>query len=151
MKNKNFTIKLGIVLLFTTALIVNQSCKKSASTPPPSKMQLLTGNVWIYDSIYNNWGQPNQTVIYARTSVSNIVDYSQNKVKFYTDGTFNEILPNGYLRQMPDTWTMNSDSTILFTSGGGYTNSAKVVSLSSIKFVWVDTAHNVRGVNIPKY
>ena len=144
--------QIKIVLFFVTIFIIVQACKKNDSAPPPpSKMELLTANVWIYDSIYRNWGQANQILIYARDSSFNIVDYSQNKIKFYTDGTFNEILPNGYLRPTPDTWKMNSDSTVLLTSGGGYTNSAKIISLSSTKFVWVDTVNNVKGVNIPKY
>jgi len=138
--------------LFLTVVLI--ACKKDVTntpTPPPSKMQLLTTNVWIYDSVYINWGQPDQTLSYARTSSSNITDLSQNRIKYYTDGTFNEILPNGDLRQGPDTWSMNTDSTILLTSGGGFTNSAKIISLTPTKFVWVDTVSNNRGVNIPKY
>ncbi|HET7117213.1 MAG TPA: hypothetical protein VFI29_12020 [Hanamia sp.] len=144
------TTNLKAALFLTVVLI---ACKKDVTNPPvpPSKMQLLTTNVWIYDSVYINWGLPDQTLSYSRTGSSNITDLSQNRIKYYTDGTFNEILPNGDLRQSPDVWSMNTDSSVLLTSGGGFTNSVKIISLTPTKFVWVDIVTNNRGVNIPKY
>jgi hypothetical protein len=149
------TTKFKLRLLLTIVITFTFACKKESSNPPqtiPSKMELLTANVWIYDSAYSNWGQPNQKVIYVRNSQSNQVDVSQNRIKFYRDGTFNEILAaTGTLREGPDFWSMNSDSTVLNTDGGGYSNSSKIISLTSTKFVWIDLSNNTRGVNIPKY
>jgi hypothetical protein len=144
-----FKLRLLLTVIFVSAF----ACKKDSSNPPPatSKMGLLTANVWVYDSSYSNWGLPGQTVSFARNGQANIIDLSQDRVKFYTDGTFNEILPTGALRQGPDTWSMNSDSTVLLTNGGGYSNSAKIISLTSTKFVWLDTVNNTRGVTVPRY
>lgn len=134
-------------------IILLASCKKenTTATPPQSKLGMLTANVWIYDSIYNNWGTPSQSVVFARTSLSNSQDWSKDRVKFYIDGTFNEILTTGALRLGPDSWTMNNDSTILNTTGGGYSNSAQILSLTGTKLIWFDNTNKVRGVQVPKY
>jgi hypothetical protein len=146
--------KFRLTALLATIMILMLSCKKDSSNPTPipapSKMETLTANVWIYDSVYINWGQANQTVTYARNSTNNLRDYSLDRVKFYSDGTFNEILETGNLRQGLDTWTMNSDSTLISTTGGGYTNIGKIIVLTSSKYISIDTVTNVRIVNIPK-
>ena len=134
-------------------IVLLASCKKETTTetPPQSKLSMLTANVWIYDSVYNNWGTPSQSVVFASTSLSNSQDWSKDRVKFYIDGTFNEILTTGALRVGPDLWTMNNDSTILNTTGGGYSNSAQILSLTSTKMIWFDNTNKVRGVQVPKY
>jgi hypothetical protein len=147
------TTKFNLRLLLAIVITSLFACKKESSNPPkPYITELLTANVWIYDSLYSNWGQPDQKVIFVRNGKSNLVDLSQDRIKFYQDGTFNEILAaTGTLREGPDFWSMNSDSTVLNTSGGGFTNSSKIISLTSTKFVWIDLSNNRRGVNIPKY
>ena len=149
------TTKFNLRLLLALAIVITSlfACKKESPNPPqPSIMELMTANVWIYDSAYSNWGMPDQKVIFARNSKTNLVDVSQDRIKFYQDGTFNEILAaTRTLREGPDYWTMNSDSTILNTTGGGYSNSVKIMTLTKTKFAWVDLSNNTRGVNIPKY
>ena len=149
------TTKFNLRLLLIIVITFTFACKKETPNSPepiPSTMELLTANVWIYDSAYSNWGQPDQKVIFVRNGKSNLVDVSRDRIKFYIDGTFNEILAaTGTLREGPDYWTMNSDSTILNTTGGGYSNSSKIISLTREKFVWIDLSNNTRGVNIPKY
>jgi hypothetical protein len=90
-----------------------------------SKLDLLTANVFIYDT-----------------------DWSDERLKLYVDGTFDEILPTGFWRS--GTWPMNSDSTVLSISGARYSNTANVESLTQDHFIWVDTLHNQRGVQTPK-
>jgi hypothetical protein len=111
MKMRNY-FSFVLVILFLAHLT---SCTKETTgvDSANSRMALLTSNVWIYDSIYNNWGLPTQQVIFVLNGQSNIQDWSSDRVKFYRDGTFNEILASGNLRQGPDIWTMNSDSTEL--------------------------------------
>lgn len=128
------------------------SCKKDSTSPTPvskpSKLDLLTANVFIYDSVYTNWGLQNQTVVYVMNGSSNAQDWSDERLKLYVDGTFDEILPTGIWRS--GTWSMNSDSTVLSTSGAGYSNTANVESLTQDHFIWVDPVHNQRGVQTPK-
>jgi hypothetical protein len=157
LKTKIMTIQscLKRLSIFTLLIVLFASCDKeetvTSEPPPASKMRMLTANVWIYDSVYTNWGTASQAVVFASSATSNVQDWSKSRVKFYIDGTFNEILTTGALRQGPDYWTMNSDSTILNTSGGGYSNSAQILSLSSTKMVWYDAPNKMRGVQIPKY
>ncbi len=150
------TVKSSIkeIALIFSLLIFLSSCEKDPVTtpaPPSSKLALLTANVWIYDSVYTNWGSAGQAIVFARNSPSNSQDWSKDRVKFYIDGTFNEILTTGALRQGPDMWTMNNDSTTLSTTGGGFSNSVDMISLTSTKLVWIDNANKMRGVQIPKY
>lgn len=143
------------VSIFASFILLFSSCTKNdvvtSEAPPVSKLRMLTANVWIYDSVYTNWGTASQAVVFASSAASNVQDWSKSRVKFYIDGTFNEILTSGALRQSPDYWTMNSDSTVLNTNGGGYSNSAQILSLTSTKMVWFDAANKMRGVQIPKY
>ncbi len=140
----------GLLMILLVALV---SCEKNnvapeAQTIVPSKMDLLTRHVFIYDSVINNWGLPNQSIAYARTGSNNPSNWSNERLKFYRDGTFDEILTTGIWRQ--GSWSMNTDSTTLFTSGAGYSNNVIIVTLSSTKLVWLDNANKVRGVQIPK-
>ena len=145
--------KSHLLFSFLLATILFMACSKDNTSPAAkdSKMSLLTTNVWIYDSVYANWGYPNQTLVYVLNGKSNSQDYSGDRLKFYTDGPFKEIFSLGVLRQGVDTWYMNADSTILNTSGGGYTNSVIIESISKTKLVWLDNANKARGVQIPKY
>lgn len=144
-------------LLFLFLLIaVCSSCNKETTNTPEttttvSKLSMLTANMWIYDSVYTNWGAANQAVSFARNGSSNTQDWSKERLKFYRDGTFDEILTTGVVRQGINTWTMNSDSTILNTTGGGYSNTVQVLTLTSAKLVWLDNANKTRGVQVPKY
>lgn len=127
------------------------SCKKDApvDAPATSKLELMTRNVFIYDSVINNWGLPNQTTVYVRNGTNNSANWSNERLKFYKDGTFDEILLNGTWRQ--GNWSMNSDSTILNTSGAGYSNSnVSIITLTATKLVWYDNVNKSRGVQIPK-
>lgn len=143
------------ILTFIYITILLGSCTKDETktneVAPQSKLRLLTANVWNYDSVYINWGTPSQSVVFASNSLSNSQNWSKSRVKFYIDGTFNEILTTGILRQGTDLWSMNSDSTILYTSGGGYSNTGQIITLTSTKLVVIDNINKVRGVQVPKY
>ncbi len=129
------------------------NCKKDTPTTTTvqvaTKLDLMTKNVFIYDSVINNWGLTNQSVSYARIGTNNLTNWSNERLKFYRDGTFDEIMTNGNWRQ--GNWSMSSDSTTLITSGSGYSNSVTIVTLTTDKLVWLDNINKVRGVQIPKY
>jgi len=141
-----------IVTIFSFAVFFVVSCNKDSTpattTQAVSKMDLLTNNMFIYDSVYNNWGLSTQTVVYARGAASNAQNWTNERVKLYRDGTFDEIQTTGTWRQ--GNWAMNSDTTVFTTSGQGYSNSVQVVTLTDTRFVWIDAANKVRGVQIPK-
>ncbi len=147
--NKKFPLPGFLIIL----LVAFCSCEKNDLAPEtqikvPSKMDLLTIHVFIYDSVITNWGLPNQTISYARTGSNNPSNWSNERLKFYRDGTFDEILTTGTWRQ--GSWSMNTDSTTLFTTGAGYSNNVTIATLTSTKLVWLDNANKVRGVQIPK-
>ncbi len=147
-KRQIFNLSLALLSSFYIC-----SCSKdnAVTSPNNSRLSLLTTNVWIYDSVYANWGLSNQTLIFVRNGNGNTQDFSGDRLKFYIDGTFNEILAPGVLRPGLDTWTMNTDSSILNTTGGGYSNAVVIESLTKNKLVWIDAANKARGVQIPKY
>ncbi len=148
MKNN---LRFSILSLPVVVIIAFASCQKDTTpvdAPAASKLELMTRNVFIYDSLFNNWGLPNQTTVYVRNGTNNSANWSNERVKFYRDGTFDEILVNGTWRQ--GNWSMNSDSTILTTSGAGYSNTATILTLTSAKLVWYDNINKSRGVQIPK-
>lgn len=146
-------MKIVHTFIAVAALAFIISCKKDNETNPTptptqeSKLSLITKHVFIYDSIYNNWGLSNQTVTYSRTGGGS-GGWSNERVKFYMDGTFDEITTNGLWRQ--GTWSMNSDSSILNTAGGGFSNSVKIETLTADKLVWRDDPTHTRAVQISK-
>ncbi|MDE3144686.1 MAG: hypothetical protein KGL19_11065 [Bacteroidota bacterium] len=109
---------------------------------------MLTANIYIYDSVYTNWGLSNQTLVYALSGTSNLQDYSLDKVQFYKDGTFDEVRPNGIL--FHGTWSMNVDSSQLITASPGFSGTAVIDTLTMTKLVWRDLNTHNRGVQIPK-
>lgn len=144
-----------VFVILSTLATLYSSCKKQEIGTPVtatvSRLTALTANVWIYDSVYTNWGLPSQAVVFVRNVPSNAQDWSKERLKFYRDGSFDEILTTGAVRQGVNTWTMNSDSTILNTSGGGYANTVQVLTLTSTQLVWLDNTNKTRGVQVPKY
>lgn len=147
MKNFPASKLLMYLLLLITTL---QACKKEKTDQPQvqpiSKLESLTTNVFIYDSVITNWNQPTVTIQYVRNRPGNLQNWSNARVKFYRDGTFDEILTTGIWRQ--GNWSMNADSSILLTSGAGYSNSAKIEFLSTEKLTWVDGS--LRGAMVAK-
>lgn len=147
MKNFPASQLLMYLLLLITTL---QACKKEKNDQPQvqpiSKLESLTTHVFIYDSVITNWNQPTVTIQYVRNRPGNLQNWSNARVKFYRDGTFDEILTTGIWRQ--GNWSMNADSSILLTSGAGYSNSAKIEFLSTEKLTWVDGS--LRGAMVAK-
>jgi hypothetical protein len=142
----------GLVILFSINIwYAACSDKNAANNSNNAVMNLLTAHVWVYDSVYTNWGLPNQSISFARTLNTNKQDYSGDRLKFYADGTFNEIISTGVLRQDLDKWTMSKDSILLYTTGGGYSNYVIIETLNRNRLVWFDPANKARGVQIPKY
>lgn len=151
LNNQNTIMNTGTIrnltaFLFFVSSLTLFGCQKNDTTPPQanptSKRGMLTSYVYIYDSVYSNWGTAQQSLIYAKNATVNVQDWSKARVKFYLDGTFDEILTTGIWRQ--GNWSFNSDSTILNTSGGGYSNSAKIELLDETKLIW--TSAGLRGV-----
>ena len=136
-------------------MLIFSSCQKETTAADtsklPSTLALLTDHTWRYDSLYNNYGQSNQVLIYVYGGPSNLQDWSKEHVKFYQDGSFDNILSNGTLRTGPNTWSMNHDSTLLYTTGGGYTNTAQIIKLTSNKLIWFDPVAKSYGIEVPKY
>ena len=136
--------------VFGSICILLASCTKKEDTittkSVKSKMELLTTYMFIYDSVINNWGTSSQTLIYARLSSNNSANWSNSRLKFYRDGSFDEILTTGVWRQ--GSWSMNTDSTILYTNGGGFSNTATLQTLIDEKMVWI--SGTLRGVQIAK-
>ena len=117
------------------------------SSPKLSKLEMITANVYVYDSIFNNWGLANQTLVYALNSPTKTLNYDGDRVKFYKEGTFDEVLHTGILSQ--GTWSMNADSSILYTKSLGFIDTAIIETLSTTKFIW-KTSSLERGVQIAK-
>ena len=87
----------------TLFVFITTSCTKTVDSQStslkPSKLNYITANVYIYDSIYNNWGTSSQNVVYVMNGLNNTQNWSNERLKFYIDGTFDEILTTGIWRQ----------------------------------------------------
>jgi len=142
------------VLAFITLFVfITTSCTKTvepqSTSLKPSKLNYITANVYIYDSVYNNWGTSSQNVVYVLNGLNNTQNWSNERLKFYIDGTFDEILTTGIWRQ--GNWSMNSDSTILYTTGSGFSNTAQIVNLNADTLTWIDNVNKAKGVQIAKH
>ena len=137
----------------TLFVFITTSCTKTVDSQStslkPSKLNYITANVYIYDSIYNNWGTSSQNVVYVMNGLNNTQNWSNERLKFYIDGTFDEILTTGIWRQ--GNWSMNSDSTILYTTGSGFSNTAQIVNLNADTLTWIDNVNKTKGVQIAKH
>ena len=137
----------------TLFVFITTSCTKTVDSQStslkPSKLNYITANVYIYDSIYNNWGTSSQNVVYVMNGLNNTQNWSNERLKFYIDGTFDEILTTGIWRQ--GNWSMNSVSTILYTTGSGFSNTAQRVNLNADTLTWIDNVNKTKGVQIAKH
>jgi hypothetical protein len=85
---------------------------------------------------------------YKRGRSSNIIDYTPNRVKFYKDGTFEEIQNTGQFRA--GIWQFQNNETKLATGNTSYSNSVNIIKLTSDSLVWHDVPNNSYGVQIAK-
>ncbi|WP_153799317.1 hypothetical protein [Foetidibacter luteolus] len=140
----------NLLLVCALTVLSFYSCRKCYDIPqkPKGKTELLTGPTWVYDTIYRYWGLPKQSTIYIKGSDNNAEDWSLEEVKFNKDGTFNEVLPNGGLRN--GWWYFNNDSTHLITYDYQFSNDATIESLTDKQMKFLDEINHVRAVMVPK-
>jgi hypothetical protein len=136
---------------FLTFLALNlTSCKKDndSRTTTKSKTELLTSKTWIYDEYFTNYNQATTLLAYKRDKASNTMNLSLNKIKFNTDGTYQETTESGSI--LTGTWRfLNGETqTEVINSTGTFTSD--VISLSETSYIWYGQSVGRYGKMIPQ-
>jgi hypothetical protein len=136
---------------FLTFLALNlTSCKKDndSRTKTKSKTELLTSKTWIYDEYFTNYNQATTLLAYKRDKASNTMNLSLNKIKFNTDGTYQETTESGSI--LTGTWRfLNGETqTEVINSTGTFTSD--VISLSETSYIWYGQSVGRYGKMIPQ-
>jgi hypothetical protein len=136
---------------FFIVLAINlTSCKKEndSSTSTRSKTDLLTSKTWIYDEYFTNYNQASTLLAYKRNKASNTMNLSLNKIKFNSDGSYQETTENGTI--LTGTWKFLNGETqteVINTTG---TFTSDVISLSETNYVWYSQSVGRYGKMIPQ-
>lgn len=150
MKKLLFSNLTFLSLVVSFALIgCEKDCDDDVSKPVDlTKTEMLTANTWVYAEFYQNWQQPSQLLAYKKGRASNTIDYSLNRVKFFKDGSFEEIQNNGVFRA--GIWQFQNNETQISTGSMSYTNNVTVIKLTADSLIWHDVANKSYGVQVAK-
>lgn len=130
---KLFSPFLGLIF-FLTFLSPEQGCKKDNLSK--SRTDLLTGKTWIYVEYFFNHNGTTGTLAYVRGGGQNLIDLDPNRVKFYDDGSYEEIDENR--RHYNGNWKFINNETGTEVNNSTGTYISEIIMLTETEFVWHD-------------
>jgi hypothetical protein len=134
-----------LLVLILAAVVSRYGCEKSRNKK--TQMELLTGKVWIYEEYYTGYNTPDSVRVYKRGEEGNVLNLDPNRVKFFSDGSYEEINENNQFFQGTWKFTDNGRGTEVKNSTGVY--SARIVSLTDSNFIWFDRSVRRYGKMVP--
>ena len=142
MKITNLALSIGLLLAAGFS-----SCKKNDIPPTKSKMEYLTSKAWVYDEYFTGYNTSSTLLAYKRGKANNSMNMSLNRVKFNSDGTYQEITESG--QQLSGTWKFlnNETSTEVTNIEGVFT--ATIMVLNDSKYEWYNSTTGRYGKLIP--
>lgn len=135
---KSNFIKLFSLLAISGLLI---SCVKEntpPATPPKTRLELFTGVTWKYEEYHTGYNSSSPILAYKAGKANNTMDLTGDKVKYNTDGTVTEWLPDGSI--LPGTWHFLENETKYEVTNAKGTFLTTIVSVDEKNFFWMDTS-----------
>jgi len=127
-----------IQFIFSGILLIGLlSCSKyNTNIKVKTKMELVTQKIWVYDEFITDYDEYPSIFAYKRGKANNSMDLSLVTVKFNTDGTYSETLPNGTAGTGTWKFLNNETQTAVKNTSGTYTST--IITLADNNFIWED-------------
>jgi hypothetical protein len=105
-----------------------------------TKMELITQKTWVYDEFITDYDESPTVLAYKRGKTNNSYDLSLVTVKFNTDGSYTETLPNGAVSGGTWKFLNNETQTEVKNTSGTYTST--IITLADNNFIWRDPSRS---------
>jgi hypothetical protein len=141
------------VVKYDTVSVTNTDTLKTIFTDT-SRLGLLTGKQWIFDSAFDNYtGAGTGSLVYARGANNNIIDLDTARFIFWADGKEDNFTSGGTYLSL--TWSfVNGDSSRIFTPASPpyipANDYATIVKLDATHFTLYDSTFTSLDVFIYK-
>ena len=122
--------------------------KENETVVSKSNTELLTSNTWVYNMYFINYNQGTTMLTYKRGNTNNVINLSLNKVKFNTDGTYQETTENGSTVNGTCRFLKGETQTEVKNSFGVFIS--VIVSLSETIYTWHDPSSARYGEMVPQ-
>jgi len=134
----SLTMRTRIQLIFSGILLLGLlSCSKDKDIDKiKTKMELITQKTWVYDEYITDYDESPTVLAYKRGKANNSMNLSLVTVKFNTDGTYSETLPNGAAGTGTWKFLNNETQTEVKNTAGTYTST--IITLADNNFIWQD-------------
>jgi len=140
----------GVVSLIGFTSIKKNPASQPHDTPPiisSPRTELLSSRSWIYEEYIRDFSQ-SASQVYKRNRKRNSFDLTQNIIRFYADGTFEELNENG--EHLKGKWKFLENETKLETTipGTYYHNISVIKMLTEDRLEWHDEDWDTYGEEI---
>jgi hypothetical protein len=117
---------------------------------PKTKTQLLTGHVWKYYELFNNYTKSGSTLVYKRGKRNNLFNFDADRYHFKADKTFSVDLYSP-IATWKGTWEfINKETQIRFNFNDGSVSIANIIKLNEGLYIFYDAAADSYGKLIPQ-
>ncbi len=133
-------------LLFIILVIIGQSSCQKSTNKIVTNTDLLCAVTWKYQQYYINYNQNNTVLAYSIYKSNNLQDFSRNRMKYNTNGTFSEIDEKGTLTS--GTWNFNSNESNIELHTSQNNPIKKLLVLNNTEYQWGSLDGNIVAIMI---